>query len=288
MNKKALAALLALVVLLCACSQKTPASSVAAQASAPSNDAGGWPQLEPPKAGTPVTTLHTSMGDVKIMFFPDQAPLAVENFLTHAKDGYYDGLAFHRVIENFMIQGGDPLGTGAGGDSIWGGPFADEFSDSLHNFRGALSMANSGYSTNGSQFFIVQSRDAVTESNYEQMLLTMYMNEQFYRATMQYFQARDGGAAQDELQKMAEQLDSELTSKQKTGVPDGEREKFEKALAQYQKTGGTPFLDYKHTVFGQVFEGMDVIDAIAAVKTDANDKPEKDVVIKSITVETAA
>lgn len=95
-------------------------------------------------------------GTVKIKLFPDIAPKAVENFTTHSKNGYYDGLTFHRILKDFMIQGGDPSGTGAGGSSIWGDPFEDEFSDSARNFTGALSMANTNQpTTNGSQFFLV-------------------------------------------------------------------------------------------------------------------------------------
>lgn len=99
--------------------------------------------------------LHTSMGDIGIALFPEIAVKASENFLGHAKNGYYDGLTFHRVIQGFMIQGGDPEGTGRGGESIWGRPFADEFDRCLHHYCGALAMANSGPNTNGSQFFIV-------------------------------------------------------------------------------------------------------------------------------------
>ena len=113
-------------------------------------------QFESPKKGTPIVTLKTSLGEIELMFFPQQAPKTCENFLTHVKEGYYNGLKFHRVIPDFMIQGGDPTGTGRGGQSIWGRPFPDEFSMDLWNFRGALSMANSGPNTNGSQFFIVQ------------------------------------------------------------------------------------------------------------------------------------
>ena len=113
-------------------------------------------QLDPPEKGEEIAVIHTSMGDIKVKFFPDEAPKAVENFKTLAKDGYYDGITFHRVINDFMIQGGDPTGTGTGGESIYGGAFEDEFSPNLYNFRGALSMANSGMNTNGSQFFIVQ------------------------------------------------------------------------------------------------------------------------------------
>ena len=100
--------------------------------------------------------METNYGTIKIRLFPKVAPKAVENFKTHVENGYYDGLTFHRVIEGFMIQGGDPIGNGTGGESIWGKPFEDEFDINYHNFRGTLSMANAGPNTNGSQFFIVQ------------------------------------------------------------------------------------------------------------------------------------
>ena len=111
-------------------------------------------QTEKPAKGEEIAVMHTNMGDISIRFFPEAAPKAVENFKTHAKNGYYDGLTFHRVIADFMIQGGDPNGTGTGGESIWGGKFEDEFDQKLLNITGALSMANSGPDTNGSQFFI--------------------------------------------------------------------------------------------------------------------------------------
>ncbi|MBQ7101288.1 MAG: peptidylprolyl isomerase, partial [Clostridia bacterium] len=125
-------------------------------------------QLAKPVAGETVATMQTSMGDIKIRLFPEAAPKTVENFTTHAKNGYYDGLIFHRVINDFMIQGGDPTGTGCGGQSIWGSTFEDEFCTDLHNLRGALSMANAGPGTNGSQFFIVQA-DEVSRDLVEQM-----------------------------------------------------------------------------------------------------------------------
>lgn len=179
------------------------------------------------KAGDTIATMETSMGTIKIHLFPEQAPKAVENFTTHAKDGYYDGLIFHRVMNDFMIQGGDPQGDGRGGESIWGKAFEDEFSDQLYNFRGALSMANAGPNTNGSQFFIVQAP------------------------------LSNGGG----------------TANTPTNV-----------VNKYSEIGGTPHLDKVHTVFGQVIEGMDVVDAIASTKT-TNDKPNEDVIIHKITIE---
>ncbi|KAF7628381.1 hypothetical protein AFLA_003740 [Aspergillus flavus NRRL3357] len=98
--------------------------------------------------------LHTTMGDIHLRLFPSAAPKAVENFVTHARNGYYNNTIFHRVIRKFMIQGGDPLGDGTGGESIWGGEFEDEFSSLKHDKPYTLSMANAGPNTNGSQFFI--------------------------------------------------------------------------------------------------------------------------------------
>ncbi|WP_456273509.1 peptidylprolyl isomerase [Bacillus sp. AK031] len=174
----------------------------------------------------------TNMGDITIKLFPEQAPKAVENFMTHSKDGYYDGVTFHRVINDFMIQGGDPEGSGAGGESIWGESFEDEFSKELLNIRGALSMANAGPGTNGSQFFIVQNSGIAPE-----------LEQQMVQAGF------------------------------------GKR-----AIEMYMERGGTPHLDNKHTVFGQVIEGMDVVDEIASVETGANDKPAEDVVIEKIEI----
>ncbi|XP_057455319.1 peptidyl-prolyl cis-trans isomerase CYP18-1 [Lotus japonicus] len=100
-------------------------------------------------------TLHTNLGDIKCEIFCDEVPKTSENFLALCASGYYDGTIFHRNIKGFMIQGGDPTGTGKGGTSIWGKKFNDEIRESLkHNARGILSMANVGPNTNGSQFFI--------------------------------------------------------------------------------------------------------------------------------------
>jgi len=146
-------------------------------------------------------TLHTSHGAIAIELFDDDAPNTVENFLKLARDRFYDGVIFHRVIPDFMIQGGDPTGTGSGGP---GYQFEDEFNH--HKVvRGALAMANAGPNTNGSQFFIVT-------------------------------------------------------------------------------TEATPWLDGKHTVFGRVTDGMDVVDAISALETDGRDRPRQDVAIERIDV----
>ncbi|WP_072680052.1 peptidylprolyl isomerase [Arcobacter sp. LA11] len=107
------------------------------------------------EAANPTAVVKTTQGTVEIELRPDLAPKAVENFVTHSKNGYYNGLIFHRIIKNFMIQGGDPTGTGRGGESIWGKPFKDEFApNAVFDKPGILAMANAGPNTNGSQFFI--------------------------------------------------------------------------------------------------------------------------------------
>jgi len=146
-------------------------------------------------------TLHTNYGEIAIELYDEDAPKTVENFLKLARDGFYDGVIFHRVIPDFMIQGGDPTGTGSGGP---GYQFEDEFND--HKVvRGALAMANAGPNTNGSQFFIVTTEEA-------------------------------------------------------------------------------SWLDGKHTVFGRVTDGMDVVDAISEVETDARDRPRDDVLIERVSL----
>ncbi|MDK3630056.1 peptidylprolyl isomerase [Staphylococcus pseudintermedius] len=177
--------------------------------------------------------MHTNKGDMTLKLFPETAPKTVQNFVELSKKGYYDGITFHRVINDFMIQGGDPTGTGMGGESIYGGPFEDEFSMNAFNLYGALSMANAGPGTNGSQFFIVQMKEVPAQ-----------MVDQLV----------DGG--------------------------------WPKEIAEaYKEKGGTPWLDQKHTVFGQLIEGEDTLEDIASVKVGAQDKPMYDVVIESIDIE---
>ena len=194
-------------------------------------------QIAAPEKGDIIATMSTSAGDIKIRLFPAFAPKAVENFTTHSKNGYYDGLTFHRVIRDFMLQGGDPTGTGCGGESIWGRALEDVFTPELHNLRGALSMANAGPGTNGSQFFIVQAKS-----------IPKGMAGQMRDLGEKYFPSD--------------------------------------AVKAYEENGGTPWLDYHHTVFGQVYEGMDIVDAIAATETDGNDKPLTPVIINTVTIET--
>ena len=190
------------------------------------------------KKGDVIATIKTNFGSIRVKMLPEAAPKAVENFLTHARNGYYNGIIFHRVINDFMIHGGDPTGTGMGGESIWGDPFEDEFTPDARNFRGALSMANAGPGTNGSQFFIVQAGPETIDARMFPML------------------KRQG------------------------------KEFSEEAVAKYTEMGGTPWLDGAHTVFGQVIEGMDVVDKIAAVRVDRSSRPYDEVTIIGITEET--
>lgn len=193
-----------------------------------------YPQLNLDKVEGPKATIKTNHGDIKIQLFPEQAPMTVENFVRLAQKGYYDKTIFHRVISDFMIQGGDPEGNGTGGTSIWNHLFEDEFSRELFNLRGALSMANSGPNTNGSQFFIVQNKN---------------MPKRY------------------------------IKQMEPAGYP--------KEIIHAYKQGGTPWLDGRHTVFGQVIDGMEVVDEIAKVKKDKMDKPLEDVVINTIDIDSS-
>ena len=299
--------LLSALLMTMGCASPAASSSAAAQSAAPAPSAdaeakpaswekGYLPQFAQPESGTPIVTLHTSMGDIKMMLFPQAAPKTVENFVTHCKNGYYNGVIFHRVIEDFMIQGGDPQGTGMGGESIWGKEFEDEFSDNLHNFRGAVSMANAGLGTNGSQFFIVQqdavkypnSNFRVTDETADNFILHMMMNKEVYNGTMKLNEfAAKPDATQESVKKYINELNAGINAKLQAGITDEIRADYASAIEKYKEVGGTPTLDYKHTVFGQVLEGMDVVDAIATVEKNSNDKPKTDVVIKSVTVEEA-
>ncbi len=242
-------------------------------------------QLDKPAVGDTVAIMHTSMGDIFIRFFPEAAPKAVENFTTHAKNGYYDGLTFHRVIEDFMIQGGDPKGTGAGGESIWGTAFEDEFDQKLLNLRGSLVMANSGVNTNGSQFFINQAGPSGTaaqlKQNYDYATRVNSLSLQY-----QQYAAYYGEYFTAEYPTVDSYINANLSPDSRL-VPD-------EVWELYAQWGGNIHLDGAwrqiggHTVFGQVYEGMEVVDAIAKVDTDSNDKPTTAVTIQSIEITTYA
>ena len=261
------AALLA-AVLLSACAGGTTAAEkvvgtegiVAAESLKPTAGADkeklGY-QLELPEQGEEICVLTTDFGKIKMRFFPDAAPKAVYNFKSLALSGYYDGLTFHRVMDDFMIQGGDPNGNGTGGESVWGEDFEDEFHTNLVNITGAMSCANRGANTNGSQFFI----NAVTPGTINWDMYEQYYA--YYESAPEAFTAMYGGVLNMEI------------------VTDAYK-------SLYEENGGNSHLDgaYStagtgHTVFAQVFEGLDVVRDIMQVETDENNKPLKDVTILS-------
>ena len=209
-----------------------------------------YEQTRRPASGDTVVIMETTMGDIKIRLFPEQCPIACENFIGLVQKKFYNGITFHRVINGFMIQGGDPEGDGTGGHSIWGGTFEDEFCNGYYNFYGSVAMANTGVEcTNGSQFFINQNDNVKGDFEYGAYdVYNKYFPEWVTKAYYQY-----------------------------GGYPVGDHELYD----QTHYNG--------HTVFGQVFEGMDVVNAIAAVEvTDPskqNYKPVKDVVIKKAYLE---
>ena len=250
---------------------------------------GFLPQLADADKNSPYATIKTSMGDIKIVLYPEAAPLTVKNFIIHANEGYYNGLKFHRVIDGFMIQGGDPMGTGVGGESIYGVPFRDEPNDHLHNFRGALSMANAGPYTNGSQFFIMQGGPEtvkIDDSNIDVYKSQIYFNKittKFNTECVDYLVTEN--STEEKFKEKVAELESANNALLEAG-PE-ENPTVDAALESYKKVGGAPHLDNKHTVFGQVVEGMDVVDAIAKVEKGENDMPEEDVIIESIVIENA-
>ena len=233
----------------------------------------------------PVAVIEVEgFGTIRAVLFEEDAPKAVENFITHAEEGYYDGLTFHRVINEFMIQGGDPNGDGTGGESIWGESFEDEFTDSLCNFRGALSMANSGKNTNGSQFFIVQESDgsSYTDSYFDSIEEQNKLSPS-KKAKQQFQQYLNLGYAEADL---AAYGITEATLKANFQRQNAGQTRFTDDVRNYyRQVGGTPWLDKMHTVFGQVIDGMDVVDAIAAVSVDDNNAPAETVTITSISIE---
>lgn len=189
----------------------------------------------PEKGDKIIELTFKDYGTVKFRLFPEYADRGVENFVGLANDGFYDGLTFHRVIRDFMIQGGDPLGTGQGGKSLWGSSFDGGTDAHLIHLPGAVAYANSGTtSSNSSQFYIVT-----------------------------------GSEATDEMFSYYEQK-GKLFS--------------DNAKALYKQYGGAPYLDGNYTIFGQVFDGLDVIYQIQCTATDANDKPLDDIIMESVRV----
>ena len=250
----------AMLLFLTACSGNSSSGSSGSDARLRPDDGKkiGY-QMDLPQKGEEIAVLTTSMGAVRIRLFPDAAPKAVENFKGLIQKGYYNNLTFHRVIQNFMIQTGDPKGDGTGGESLWGKNFADEFNRNLLNFRGAVAMANSGKDTNGSQFFINQAPASSFSGwdNYQKAY-------KLYQQSPEAFVSQYGSNWIDMSKVTQEYRDA------------------------YAKYGGNPALDgyyniegQGYTVFGQVFDGMDnTVDKIAAVSTDSQDKPTQAITIQ--------
>ena len=194
-----------------------------------------------PEIGEKIAVIKVKdYGEIKIKFFPEYAAKGVENFVGLSEMDYYDELIYHRVVEDFVIQGGDPRGDGTGGNSVWGQDFAVDAAPNLYHFSGAVAYAHAQNGGNGSQFYIVCTNEGET----------------FY----------------DTAVPLTEELISEY------GYSD-------EVNALYMEKGGLPYLDGGYTVFGQVFEGMDVVYAISEVKIDpATALPAKQVVIESIEI----
>ena len=231
--------MLMMALLMTGCKSKTESNSTDTDVPSENSAVATVDQFAAPKKGDTVAEIVIKdFGSIYVKFFEEAAPKAVENFITHGKEGYYDGLTFHRIIRDFMIQGGDPTGTGRGGESIWGDSFVDEFNENLQPYRGALCMANAGPNTNGSQFFLVQAA-----APYDDKTL-------------------------DAIEKQY-------------GV------KFDdKARKTYGEKGGTPWLYQMHTVFGQIYEGYEVLDQVAAVEmADARSGiPANEIIIDTVKI----
>jgi len=232
--------------------------------------------------------IETEFGNMKIKLF-DKTPKHKANFLKLANNGFFNGLLFHRVIKDFMIQGGDPESRNAAAGVMLGngGPgyqIDAEFNDSLFHKKGVIAAAREGNQVNpqkkssGSQFYIVQGKkytDDELKNMEEQISLNDYITK--HPKIQEKFEAlqqtKDGDGLNSLIEKIKKKSDFVLNK-----IPEFKRK-------AYKEVGGTPFLDNNYTVFGEVIEGMDVIDKIANVKTAQGDRPLKDVKIKIKVIE---
>ncbi len=230
----------------------------------------------------PYAILHTTAGDIKILLYPEQAPKAVENFITLAKEGYYDGTLFHYAKRGELTQTGLPGDPAAEERSIWDEPFENEFDDGLHNFPGAVGMANNN--GNQSQFYLMV-QNTVPEDK-RLIPANLYMNELVsLRSRDLNERGQKETISEAELVKFEADLNAEIQAIAEDGVPAGYLDKYEPVIERYNEFGGGWSLDYKNTVFGQIVEGLNVAEAITQVKVDAATRqPKKDVVIESIEI----
>ncbi len=230
-------------------------------------------QLDAPVSGDVIAIIDTTKGVVKVKLLPEVAPKAVHNFVEHSLNDYYDGLSFHRVIDEFMVQSGDPKGNGAGGESIWGQPFVNEISTYARHFPGALAMANTNNNySNGSQFYLVDNF-TLPQSILDEF--TMYTENQDVPIDSLY--ENEGLEAGDGEEGSPTEEDASNSPLVSTLFP-------QVIIDKYTELGGAPYLDFGYTVFGQTFEGMETIEAISQVETGENDKPTEDVLINDITI----
>lgn len=249
----------------------------------------------------PRAVIHTTAGDITVLLYPDQAPKAVENFIGLAKSGYYDGSSFFYAKRDELAQTGRPAAlddyldteAAAKGEeppeeaqekSFRGEPFEDEFDDGLHHFPGAVAMAGDGTDRNFSQFYLLVKEEKPEDDRV--VYANLYMNELI---RLRNGELNERGKAEtlseDDVRKFEEDLNAEIQAIADDGVPEEYRGRYAPALARYKEVGGAWSLDYKHTVFGQITEGLNVARAITQVRVDAaTRKPKKDVVIENIEI----
>ena len=229
----------------------------------------------------------TNKGVFVAQMFEEKAPQTTKNFIELAEKGFYDGLTFHRIITNFMIQGGDPTGTGAGGESVWGGEFDGGTDAHLAHVAGALAYANSGAtSTDGSQFYIVTGK---SYSKYDLQDLEKQIDGQQGQTVFNLLCGQNRELIMnlqmsedtDSLMRLQDKL---IAQTEKILKEQGPFRFTKEQVEAYTSVGGAPFLDNQYTVFGEVVDGMKVVDKIERAGTDVNDRPIKDIRILSMEI----